>query len=189
MSSLKLYKRAQKNFGLQQVRAEWIEFIKFLMVAQPKTVLEIGTYKGGSAYTFAHFADLIITVDNNNLFKPKKQNIISRKSQLYFINRTSKNPRVLTKINHLLRFHRREVDLLLIDADHTYRGAKRDFQTYSPLVKPGGHIVLHDITKSSYHIQLGCLIYKFWEELKLQYSNTTEITKNKKWGGLGIIKL
>ncbi len=36
------------------------------------------------------------------------------------------------------------IRLLLIDADHSYAGVRRDFELWSPLVAPGGLIVFHD---------------------------------------------
>ncbi len=40
-------------------------------------------------------------------------------------------------------------DILVIDGDHTYEGSKKDFEMYSPLVKKGGYILMHDITNSN----------------------------------------
>ncbi|HNQ24420.1 MAG TPA: class I SAM-dependent methyltransferase [Phycisphaerae bacterium] len=36
------------------------------------------------------------------------------------------------------------VRVLLIDADHSYAGVRRDFELWSPLVAPGGLIIFHD---------------------------------------------
>jgi predicted O-methyltransferase YrrM len=36
------------------------------------------------------------------------------------------------------------IAFLLIDADHSYDGVKADFETWAPLVAPGGTIVFHD---------------------------------------------
>lgn len=35
-------------------------------------------------------------------------------------------------------------DLVFIDGDHTYDGARSDFERWSELVRPGGHLVFHD---------------------------------------------
>lgn len=37
------------------------------------------------------------------------------------------------------------IDVLLIDGDHSFEGVSLDFYRYSPLVKPGGLILFHDI--------------------------------------------
>jgi hypothetical protein len=37
-----------------------------------------------------------------------------------------------------------QTDLLFIDGDHTYEGAKADYEHWIGTVKPGGHVVFHD---------------------------------------------
>jgi predicted O-methyltransferase YrrM len=37
-----------------------------------------------------------------------------------------------------------ELALLFIDGDHSYEGAKADFDRWSVFVRPGGHVLLHD---------------------------------------------
>jgi predicted O-methyltransferase YrrM len=37
------------------------------------------------------------------------------------------------------------IDLLFIDGDHGYEGAKADWVSYAPLLAPGATIVLHDV--------------------------------------------
>jgi predicted O-methyltransferase YrrM len=39
----------------------------------------------------------------------------------------------------------RPVDVLFIDGDHSLDGALADWRMYSPLVRPGGLVLLHDI--------------------------------------------
>jgi predicted O-methyltransferase YrrM len=37
-----------------------------------------------------------------------------------------------------------EISLLFVDGDHSYEGAKADFDRWSKFVRPGGHVLLHD---------------------------------------------
>lgn len=53
-----------------------------------------------------------------------------------------------------------EFDLMLIDGDHSYKGVKRDFETYVPLVKEGGIILMHDICNKNEGVK------DFWPEIK-----------------------
>ena len=39
------------------------------------------------------------------------------------------------------------IDLLFIDADHSYEGVSRDYKNWAPLVKSGGFIAFHDYHK------------------------------------------
>lgn len=41
-----------------------------------------------------------------------------------------------------------KIDLLHIDADHSYEGVKRDFELYSTIMNPGGIITLHDTDRN-----------------------------------------
>ena len=36
------------------------------------------------------------------------------------------------------------LDLLFVDADHRYAGARADFERWRAFVRPGGHVLLHD---------------------------------------------
>jgi predicted O-methyltransferase YrrM len=37
-----------------------------------------------------------------------------------------------------------EIELLFIDGDHSYEGAKADFERWGVRVRPGGHVLFHD---------------------------------------------
>lgn len=40
--------------------------------------------------------------------------------------------------------HNTPIDILWVDGDHSYEGAKQDFADWAPLVKPGGIVAAHD---------------------------------------------
>ena len=40
------------------------------------------------------------------------------------------------------------LDLLFIDANHEYESVRRDFTLWSPFVKPGGIVALHDVSEN-----------------------------------------
>lgn len=54
------------------------------------------------------------------------------------------------------------IDVLFIDGDHTYEGVKDDWNNFSPFVKKGGRIYLHDCDATSPGV------VQLWEELKLK---------------------
>lgn len=37
-----------------------------------------------------------------------------------------------------------QIELLFIDGDHSYEGAKADYERWNELVRPGGHLLFHD---------------------------------------------
>lgn len=61
-----------------------------------------------------------------------------------------------------------------------------DFQMYSPLVRKGGLIALHDICK--HPPETGCEVNKFWNEIKHAYLHQEIISsQNQKWAGIGVL--
>jgi len=40
---------------------------------------------------------------------------------------------------------REPIDLLFLDGDHTHAAVQRDFRDWSPHVRPGGYLVMHDV--------------------------------------------
>ncbi len=46
--------------------------------------------------------------------------------------------------NEVARDWNRSIDILFIDGDHSYEGAKLDWDLFSPFVKPFGSVVFHD---------------------------------------------
>jgi cephalosporin hydroxylase len=187
MNSSELYKKIKENYRLQQIPQEWIDFIDFLQETKPQTVIEIGAFAGGCAFTFSHFSKLIISIDNNDKFK--KREPIKKRAQLFFINKDSHSGSTVKKVERILEPKNLKADLLFIDGDHTAKGARKDLKLYKKYVKPGGYIVLHDILKSAYHTKLNCFVYVLWEELKKEYPSYKEIIHSNKWGGIGIVKI
>lgn len=70
----------------------------------------------------------------------------------------------------------KEIDVLLIDGDHSYNGVKADYEKYVPFVRKGGIILIHDIG----HL---AGLKKFWDEL-----NVPKISLPLYRFGMGIIE-
>ena len=187
-------------FGLiatLQIKFELLELLKILKKKKPKYILEIGTAFGGTLFLFTRIASYdakIISIDlpggnfGGGYIKTriKLYNSFSINNQkIHLIRKNSHKKETLEEVEEILS--KNKLDLLFIDGDHTYKGVKKDFELYSPLVKEGGIIVLHDIVKSEIK---GVEVSLFWDELKSKY-NITEIieNQNQNWAGLGLIKL
>lgn len=74
-------------------------------------------------------------------------------------------------------------DFILIDGDHSYEGAKRDFELYRPLLSKRGFLAFHDIVPGPPHKVGG--VPKLWAELKAQFPHR-ELVKDWGQGGYGI---
>ena len=83
-------------------------------------------------------------------------------------------------------------DVLFIDGDHTYKGAKQDFIKYSHLLKDDGIIALHDIQedfKTRYDVQTASWtggVPLFWREVKAAGFNTEDLVSDPFQDGYGI---
>ena len=75
------------------------------------------------------------------------------------------------------------LDFVFIDGDHHYEAVKRDFELYSTLMQPGGHIAFHDVAPQPAHS--GNEVERFWTELKRSYA-CDEIRENPTRPGAGI---
>jgi len=78
------------------------------------------------------------------------------------------------------------LDFLFIDGDHTLGGVQNDYEMYSPLVKPGGAIIFHDIC--IHRTEFNCHVDKFWNALKRDREHW-EFIENPAQGqyGIGVI--
>ena len=72
-------------------------------------------------------------------------------------------------------------DLVFIDGDHTYEGAKKDWENYGPL---GKVVVFHDIIKPGPKERQELGVWRLWEEIK---GNKTEFIGEGSKMGLGIV--
>jgi len=71
----------------------------------------------------------------------------------------------------------KEIDILLIDGDHTYSGVTNDYRKFEPFVREGGIILIHDVLWAHKPV-----IKFFWNEVKLPKS-VLPLSKS----GMGII--
>jgi predicted O-methyltransferase YrrM len=186
--------------GATQKIVEFVSLLRLLKRRKIKTIVEIGTAQGGTLYTWCKIATsdaLIISIDlpggpfggGYTLNDIKKFRKHRRKNQkLHFLRKDSHKQETKNKLLEIL--DGRKIDFLFIDGDHSYRGVKKDFQQYSPLVKQRGLIVLHDILR---HPKVPeCKVDKFWNEMKRKYKYV-EFTDREddrgwgQWGGIGVI--
>ena len=81
----------------------------------------------------------------------------------------------------------RPIDLLFIDGDHSYEGAKADLLGYRELVRPGGLIAFHDIVPDSGQgtgDSGGVPI--LWREIKDRFAHHWEFVRDWEQDGMGI---
>jgi len=76
------------------------------------------------------------------------------------------DPRTLEALKGKL--NGRSIDILFIDASHSYEAVEKDFELYSPLCDD--IIVLHDIESHRHdrHARRASQVWRFWDELRLE---------------------
>ena len=100
--------------------------------------------------------------------------------KLTLLRGSSQTPEMRRRVEHTLGG---QADFVLIDGDHSYEGAAKDFALYRDLVRPGGIIAFHDIVPGSERAVGG--VPRLWQELKQRHAHR-EIVKDWQQGGFGI---
>jgi len=158
-----------------QVREEISELLKLLEQRRPRRILEVGTCGGGTLFLLtrvaaedAHIISLDLPMGQFGggypLWKiPLFRSFRLPGQRLDLVRADSHTPESLAKVKGLLGGE--QLDFLFIDADHTYKGVKQDYEMYSPLVKPGGLVGFHDI-KSRPNDEKTMDVERLWNEVK-----------------------
>ena len=191
-----------ERIALTQYEPEFEELLNLYIPLKAKNVLEIGSYFGSSLHHWLYYSAenaKIISIDlpisefcgpydprvpvqefaiQNEWKLWTKRN----KNKLHLIQQSSQLESTKKEVEKLLNGEL--LDFLFIDGDHRYENAKVDFEMYSPLVKKGGRIALHDI---NYAEEGG--VYKFWDEIKDNYGYVELKFHPNEEKGIGVILL
>jgi predicted O-methyltransferase YrrM len=199
MTARNLAEKAVKRGAVQKV-SELSPLIRILKRRKLRIIVEIGTQKGGTLYAWCRIAEpdaLIVSIDlpggpfggGYALKDMKRFRMYKKKKQkLYFLRKNSHKKS--TKDELIRKLKGRKIDFLFIDGDHTYRGVKKDWTLYAPLMKKDGLVVFHDIL---FHPKIPqCKVDRLWKEIKPQfhYKEFTEPHDDRgwgQWGGIGVI--
>ena len=153
-----------------QLRRELSTLLRIIKEQDPKTILEIGTHRAGTAWAIQQAVPKakLICMDND-VFDPSFSTadaILSLGVEAEYLNVDSKDPASVEKVRAITP----SLDVLFIDGDHSVEGVRSDWTMYHELVAEGGIVVFHDL--SPRFVDFG--IIPLWEELKQQY-RTQEI--------------
>lgn len=139
---------------------------------RPRAVLEIGTNNGGTLFLWCRAAAAgatLVSLDlpggrfgggYSALRAPYYRAFADRGQRVRLVRADSHTPAALAAVR---RAAPGPIDFLFIDGDHSYAGVKQDFETYGPLVRPGGLIAFHDIVPAP--AEIGGGVARFWAEL------------------------
>jgi cephalosporin hydroxylase len=186
------FEYGQLRTGPFQVRQEMVQFLARVSEDPPRAIIELGTAHGGTLFLFSRVAmpdATIVTVDMPagpfgggypRTYIPLFKSFARDKQRIRLIRGDSHSPDTLRAVREIVG---PTVDLLFIDADHTYEGVRSDFEIYSPLVRSGGLIAFRDIVDGPPEAVGG--VPRFWKELR-ERMPSEEIVADWSQGGYGI---
>jgi predicted O-methyltransferase YrrM len=188
---------ATKHLGHLQWKQEFLGFLEFAKEMKPVRIGEVGLFTGGTHLIFAHAlpnVQLTLGVDMHVRNKSQLGYFAKSSQKQIFVEGKSCAGATLEKVTRALGDEK--LDLLLIDADHSYAAVKQDFLHYRRFVREGGLIAFHDIVPD-YYTKFGRdpatwagssagEVYLFWKNLKPYYENTREFVIDYEQDGCGI---
>lgn len=179
-----------------QIESEFKQLVRRVAGLRPRCIVEIGTARGGTLFALTRVAAddaIIISVDlPGGVFgggypawkRLVYQRFASPGQTMHLLRADSHAFETFHQVRQLLGG--REVDVLFIDGDHTYAGAKHDFDQYKSLVRSGGLIALHDIAENRWDQSVQ--VDRLWSELKLrgEFESVEEFVESFQQGRAGV---
>jgi hypothetical protein len=193
------------DIGMIQHPEEIREFAELLRSRNNLNhVMEIGSWKGGTFHLLYRLSsgkkisvDLPLTAATESFnyyglkpIKPPKSwlwprgvpapdkrgdDMRARNPGSFILRANSHRPETVKAVEDYLAGDK--LDLLFIDANHTYDSVRKDFEKYQHLVGDGGIIAFHDINPPSG-------VERLWKELE---GRKETINHSSEWFGIGIL--
>ncbi|HEX7313453.1 MAG TPA: class I SAM-dependent methyltransferase [Pyrinomonadaceae bacterium] len=178
-----------------QKRTEILRLTELVRELRPGAVCEIGAAGGGTAFLFAHAAADDATIVSVDLeFGHSRRKVVGRfaraRQKLVCVQGDSHEEGTVAAVRASLGKH--PLDLLYLDGDHGFEGVAADFRLYTPLMRPGGLVVLHDIVpdfRTRYGVETSSDtggVPCFWEQVKRAGAEVMEIIEDDAQDGYGI---
>ena len=133
--------------GIASLRFDEAAYLyRLVREAQPQTIVEIGRFRGGSTFVFAaaletgivHSYDIATRQGRSGaeldrrLADAIERYGLSERAQLHVEDSRIASPPAAA------------IDVLFVDGDHREESVWADIRHWTPLVRPGGHVLLHD---------------------------------------------
>ncbi len=174
---------------------EFRPLLDYLRTLQPSNIVEVGTREGGSLFMLSRVLApkaTIISVDLPGLrwgfanSAEKKKRVADRLAgegfNVHLVERNSNLPETAAEVARLLGGA--PIELLFLDADHSFKGVVADFLNYQPLTQERAPIVFHDIVDmpSTNQVQ----VHFLWDLLKAFMPHTEFIDHEGRGYGIGL---
>jgi predicted O-methyltransferase YrrM len=145
-----MFSSNQLNHGVASLQIDEAALL-FRLARDVKTgpVAEIGRFKGGSTVMFASALPDGVELWSYDLHVALRPDMSGEELDRELSEALARLG--VSHKAHLIVGDSRTIDpppapleLLFIDGDHSYEGAKADFERWGAFVKPGGHVLFHD---------------------------------------------
>jgi len=179
-----------------QIREEITMLLRIVKELKPRVVLEIGTAKGGTLFLFTRVASsdgTLISIDlpggpfggGHPAWMARFIRSFEKSEQsIHLVRADSHALNTLLQVEQIIG--RTKVDFLFIDGDHSFEGVKKDFEMYSPLVRPGGVVAFHDICLGPPENVGGVPV--FWRDVSKEHKCMSIVKDNSQDGyGIGLL--
>ena len=186
------------SVGIFQIRQEITGLMREVQSIAPRTALEIGAARGGTLYLLTRAAHPEARIISLDLPQALMGGRYSRWRRLLYESFAVKGQKIcvlrgdshaqLMKEQVKKELCGNDLDVLLIDGDHSYEGVKRDFEMYSPLVRKGGIVMFHDIAPHAEDHTVG--VPRFWQEVKMTHDSKEIVNDwDQGWAGIGVLRM
>ena len=138
---------AVKQFKAQQKPEELTALLEKLELLQPEIIVEIGFGSGGTLWAFSKISSVKHLINIDIKAFPDESTYIKEATtaKIDFIVGNSMKQGTVKEVLQVL--NGKKVDFLHIDGCHDFDCVSADYEMYSPLVREGGLIALHDTVK------------------------------------------
>lgn len=153
------------GFGALQFPTEFVDFLRVIANLDIKSALEIGSYRGGSAYFMAAVLQRA-NPDAKLTLVDVQDNLVGFEAFAEVLNIEKAMPKSSDD------FAGEIFDFVFIDGDHTYQGVIRDFANLGKYARKA--VAFHDIHGHEFNEQEGGTV-RAWAELKAQLRGTHSV--------------
>ena len=139
---------------------------------RPETVVELGSHYGVSLFSFCEAAEALKTdtfcfgIDSwqgDEHSGTYGEEVYAKVSREQMLHHPSRCRLVRSSFDEASAYFGQEsIDILHIDGLHTYEAVRHDYETWSPMLRPGGVILFHDINVR----ENGFGVWQLWQELQ-----------------------
>jgi len=129
------------NHGLSRLMIDEAAYLyRLVRSLEAPVVVEIGRYRGGTTFLLATAGARVLSLDVDPAVK-RSDELLARALKRYDL-RDSVTLEIADSRTYPVEHA--AYDVVFVDGDHTYEGARADVERWLPGVETGGNLILHD---------------------------------------------